>query len=136
MLHRIAIAVVALCLTPPARAGLEIWDTGKTSAEPLALAAIESKAGWTKIAETGEVKGDAVLSNGRISLVVQKSGRTELYSPTASRARVVLEGGGFGSIWHFDKITVVENGKGAVAVEVAGPARSGGVRATLRLKKG
>src|SRR5213078_3319023 len=122
MLHRIAVAVVALCLTPPARAGLEIWDTGKTSAEPLSLAAIESKAGWTKVAETAAIQGDAFLSNGRISLVVRKSGSAELYSPTASRARVVVLAPGYEGIWRFDKIAVVENGKGAVAVEVAGPA--------------
>jgi len=136
MLHRIAIAVVALCLTPPARAGLEVWDTGKASAEPLALAAIESKAGWTKIAETGEVKGDAVLSNGRITVVVRKSGAADLYSPNAARGRVLLLGANGEPLSRLDKISVTENSKGAVAVEIVGPSKGGAAAATLRLKKG
>src|SRR5947207_13126019 len=123
MLHRIAIAVVALCLTPPARAGLEIWDTGKASAEPLALAAIESKAGWTKAAESGPIKGDAVLSNGRITVVVRKSGAADLYSPAAARARLILQGQNGEAVSRLDKITVTENSKGVIAVEIAGPAK-------------
>ncbi len=136
MLHRIAVAVVALCLTPPARAGLEIWDTGKTSAEPLSLAAIESKAGWTKVAETAAIQGDAVLSNGRMTVVIRKSGAADLYSPRAARARVLLQGANGEAVPRLDKITVSENSKGAVAVEVIGPTKGGTAAATLRLKKG
>jgi hypothetical protein len=136
MLHRIAVAVVALCLTPPARAGLELWDTGKPSAEPLSPAAIESKAGWTKAAESGAIQGDAVLSNGRFSVVVRKSGAADLYSPAAARARVILQGLGGAAVSRLDKITVTENSKGAVAVEIVGPAKGGTAAATLRLKKG
>jgi hypothetical protein len=136
MLHRIAIAVAALCLTPPARAGLEIWDTGKASAEPLALSAIESKAGWTKVAESAPVQGDAVLTNGRLTVVVRKGGAADLYSPAAPRARVVLQGAGGEPVSRLDRIAVTENSKGAIAVEIAGPAKGGTAAATLRLKKG
>jgi len=136
MLHRIAIAVVALCLTPPARAGLEIWDTGKASAEPLTVAAIESKAGWTKAAESGPIKGDAVLSNGRMTVVIRKSGAAELYSPAAARARLILQGQDGEAVSRLDTITVTENSKGAVAVEIVGPAKGGTAAAKLRLKKG
>src|SRR5688572_12244472 len=136
MLHRIAIAVVALVLTPPARAGLELWDTGKTSSEPLTTAAIESKAGWTKVTETGAIQGDAVLTNGRLSVVVRKGGAADVYSPAAARARVVLQGAGGESVSRLDKITVLENSKGAIAVEIAGPTKGGTAAATLRLKKG
>src|SRR5882757_7236310 len=87
MLHRIAVAAVLLALTPPARAGLEIWDTGKASAEALAPAAIEAKAGWTKMADPGAVKGDAVLMNGRLTAVIRRSGATELYGTGAARAK-------------------------------------------------
>jgi len=136
MLHRIAIALVALCLTPPARAGLEIWDTGKASAEPLAVAALESKGGWTKVAEPGAIQGDAVLTNGRLTVVVRKSGGADLYSPSAARARVALQGADGGTVPRLDRISVTENSKGAVAVEIAGPAKGGTASATLRLKKG
>ena len=136
MLHRLAAAIVALCLTPPARAGLEIWDTGKASAEPLPLSAIESKAGWTKAGEPGPIRGDAVLTNGRIWVVVRKSGAADLYSSTAARARVLLEGVGGDPVSRLDRITVTESSKGAVAVEIVGAAKGGPAAATLRLKKG
>jgi hypothetical protein len=136
MLHRIAVAVVALCLMPPARAGLELWDTGRASAEPLTLAAIESKAGWTKAGEPGPIRGDAVLTNGRISVVVRKSGAADLYSSTAARARVLLEGAGGDPVSRLDRISVTESSKGAVAVEIVGPSKNGTAAATLRLKKG
>ena len=136
MLHRIAVAVVALCLTPPARAGLEIWDTGKASAEPLALSALESKAGWTKAAESGPIRGDAVLSNGRMTVVIRKSGAAELYSPAAARARVILEGADGEAVSSLDKITVTETANGAVAIQIVGPAKGGTATATLQLKKG
>jgi hypothetical protein len=136
MLYRFAVAVLALCLTPPARAGLEIWDTGKASAEPLPLAALESKAGWSKAAESGPIQGDAVLSNGRIWVVVRKSGVADLYSPRAARARVLLEGADGELLSRLDKITVTENSRGAVTVEIVGPTKGGTAAATLRLKKG
>src|ERR1051325_10165735 len=121
MLHRIAIAV-ALCLLPPARAGLEIWDTGTTSAQPLTPAAIDAKAGWTKVAETGSIKGDAVLSNGRLTVVVRRNGTADLYSPAAARARLLLQGANGDAVARLDKIVVAENAKGAIAVEIAGSA--------------
>jgi hypothetical protein len=137
MLHRLAVVVLALTLTPTARPGLELWDTGKPSAEALAPAAIEAKAGWTKVSsETGAIKGDAVLLNGRISVVVRKSGATDLYSPTAARARVLLQGASGDAVSKFDKIAVTENSKGAVAVEIAGPSKAGTANAKLKLKKG
>jgi hypothetical protein len=130
MLQRLAIAV-ALCLMPPTRAGLELWDTGQASAEPLTPAAIESKAGWTKVAETGAIRGDAVLSNGRLTVVVRRNGSADLYSPAAARARVVLQGANGEAVSRLERIVVAENSKGAVAVAMAGTAS-----ATLRLKKG
>jgi len=133
MLHRIAAAVLVLALTPPARAGLEIWDTNKPSTDALALAAIEAKAGWTKVtAETGAIKGDAVLSNGRLTAVIRRSGGTDLYSATAARARVLLQGAGGETVSKLDKISVTENSKGAIAVEISG----GKATAKMKLKKG
>ncbi|MBI3856572.1 MAG: hypothetical protein HY293_12865 [Planctomycetes bacterium] len=132
MLHRIAVVVLAVALTPPARPGLEIWDTGKPSAEALAPAALEAKTGWTKVtAETGPIKGDAVLMNGRLSAVVRRNGGTDLYG-ASSRTHVLLQSANGEAVTKLDRITVVENAKGAVAVEIKG----GPATATLRLKKG
>jgi len=132
MLSRLTLAFVAL-LVPPARAGLELWDTGKPSADPLPIAALEAKAGWTKVsAETGPIKGDAVLSNGKIIVVVRRAGSADLYSTTAARARVFLQTADGKTLAKFDKIAVTENSKGALALEVAGPSAA----ATLKLKKG
>lgn len=126
-MHRIAAVILALVLTPPARAGLELWDTGKSSTEPLAPAAIEAKAGWTKVAVAGPLKGDAVLTNGRVTAVIRRSGGTDLYSATASRARLAVNAAA-----RLDKIAATELSKGAIAVEIQG----GGAAATLKLKKG
>ncbi|RPH35436.1 MAG: hypothetical protein EHM91_17235, partial [Planctomycetota bacterium] len=123
---RIAL-ILALALTPPARAGLEVWDTGKASAEAYSAAAVEAKSGWTKLAEPGAVQGDAVLTNGRITAVIRRNGGTDLYSATAARARIAVNG-----VARLDKIAVAELSKGAIAIEIQG----GGASATLKLKKG
>src|SRR5436190_558329 len=58
---RIAL-VLALVLTPLPRPGLEIWDTGKPSADPLAPAAIEVKIqGGGATATLRLKKGDPAL---------------------------------------------------------------------------
>jgi len=128
---RIAL-MLALVLSPLTRPGLEIWDTGKPSAEPLAPAALEAKAGWTKVADAGVVKGDAVLTNGRLTAVLRRNGGTDVYGAGAARARVVLQGANGSSITKLDRIAVTELSKGAIAVEIQG----GGATATLKLKKG
>ncbi|MBV8879602.1 MAG: hypothetical protein JO332_06560 [Planctomycetaceae bacterium] len=132
MLSRLALAFVAL-LVPPARAGLELWDTGSASADPLPVAALEAKAGWTKVsAESGPLKGDAVLSNGKITVVVRKAGSADLYSPAAARARVFLQTADGKTLPKFDKIAVTENSRGAIALEAGGATAA----VTLKLKKG
>jgi len=79
MLSRLSLVFVALLL-PPSRAGLELWDTGRPSAEPIPIAAIEAKAGWTRVGpDGGPIKGDAVLSNGKITVVVRRAGSADLY---------------------------------------------------------
>jgi hypothetical protein len=128
---RIAL-VLALVLAPAARPGLEIWDTGKPSAEPLAPAALEARSGWTKVADAGAIKGDAVLTNGRLTAVIRRTGGTDLYGASDSRARVLLQGANGQPVARLDKIAVTEFSKGAIAVEIQG----GAAAATLKLKKG
>src|SRR5579863_3230740 len=135
MLHRLALAILAM-FVGPARPGLELWDTGSASAAPLSVEALEARTGWSKVtAETGPLRGDAVLSNGRLRVVVRRKGGADLYSPAALRTHVSVEAPGGEPMARLDRISVSENSRGAVAVEIAGPAGTGVATATLRLKK-
>src|SRR6185295_13713198 len=73
-------------------------------------------------------KGDAVVSNGRISLVIPKSGSgVEVRVGTATRAVLHLVG-----VAKIDKVAVAEYGKGGVTLDIGGK----GATAKLKLKKG
>ncbi|MBI3855235.1 MAG: hypothetical protein HY293_06055 [Planctomycetes bacterium] len=72
-------------------------------------------------------KGDAVVSNGRISLVVSKNGSAELRGGAVARAKLSLVG-----VAKFDRVALVEHGKGGAILEVGAK----GVSARLKLKKG
>jgi hypothetical protein len=119
----------------PARIALAVWDTGKAAVDPLAADVIERKDGWKPIAggETVDAfEGDAVISNGRVLAVARKHETgIEVYSlgleKPIFRARLLLTPGA-----GIDKITLSENGRGAVGLEVA--TKSGTAR--FRLKKG
>jgi hypothetical protein len=114
---------------------LAVWDTGKSSAEPLAPEAIERKSEWKPIAggETEHAfQGDAVVTNGRLLAVARKQGKgLELYSLGSGkpifRARLLLAPG-----TSLDRVTLTENGSAAVGLEVA--SQSGTAR--FRLKRG
>lgn len=82
-----------------------------------------------KMGETPALfKGDAVVSNGRITLVVPKSGTgAEIRVGTATRAVLHLSG-----VAKIDKVAVAEYGKGGVTLDIGGK----GASAKLRLKKG
>ena len=72
---------------------LDVWDTGKSSSQPLTPATLKKADGWTKLSRGGTetFKGDAVLSNGRLTAVFRKkSTGVELYGPSASCAVVRL----------------------------------------------
>src|SRR4051812_2496157 len=56
-------------------AGITVWDTGRPAAERLEPAALAGKNDWTAIPVgemAGSLKGDAVLSNGRIVAVLRR----------------------------------------------------------------
>jgi len=77
-------------------------------------------------------KGDAVVSNGRISLVVPKSGgAAELRSGETVRAKLRLVG-----VEKLDRIALVEHGKGGATLEIGGKGAKGAVTARLKVKKG
>ncbi|MBI3821565.1 MAG: hypothetical protein HY289_02685 [Planctomycetes bacterium] len=110
---------------------LAVWDTGKPSAEPLTPDAIGPKAGWTPVAdETAAFQGDAVIANSRILAVARKNAAgLELYSLGAGKPifRARLATGA-----NIERVTLAENGKAAVALEIATKA---GI-SRFRLKKG
>ena len=117
------------------RAALAAWDTGKASSKPLDPEALHKKSGWIPIA-TGATanafKGDAVISNGRLLAVARKEGRgVEVYSLGSGkpifRTRLLLTPGSDN-----DRLTLTENSRAAVGIEVA--SRPGTVR--FRLTKG
>src|SRR6185436_6932587 len=73
-------------------------------------------------------KGDASVSNGRITLVIPRSGgAAELRSGEIVRAKLSLVGAA-----KFDHVALIEHGKGAAAVEVSAQ----GATVRFKLKKG
>src|SRR5262249_34383982 len=84
--------------TEQIRPALAVWDTGTSSAEPLAPETIERRSGWRLIA-TGETaqrfEGDVVIANRSGLAVARRQGTgVELYSLGSGkpvfRARLVL----------------------------------------------
>jgi hypothetical protein len=136
------LALSAQALAQQPRTDLAAWDTGKTSAEPLAPAALTARQGWTTLdKETPALQGDAVISNGRLTAVVRRNGSMELYAlpegKPVQRARIALLAAGGDALAKIDKLALVEVAKGAIAIEVEGQtAKNVPVSVKLRLKKG
>jgi len=104
--------------------GLSAWDTGKSSTTPLNL---EVHNGWTAVEEAGAFKGDAVLSNGRVSAVFRReSGAVEL-----GPVRFLLAGA-----TRLTKATLTENGKTSATIEATWKTSKGDATAKFRLKRG
>jgi hypothetical protein len=145
-MHRVFVGL--LLLAAPAfpqegkTRGLAAWDTGKSSAEALAPAALAAKQGWTALEkDTPVLKGDAVLTNGRISVVVRRNGSTEIYAMpeagTVQRTRITLLAASGDPVAKLDKLALAEVAKGSLTLEIAGKTSKGAaVAAKLRLKKG
>ncbi len=77
-------------------------------------------------------KGNATVSNGRISLVVPKgAAAAELRGGSVTRARLRLVG-----VETLDRVALVEHGKGAATLEIGGTSPKGSVSAKIKLKKG
>src|SRR5579859_909662 len=77
-------------------------------------------------------KSDASVSNGRITLVVPKSGTgAELRVGAATRAVLHLSG-----VAKLDHVAIVESGKGSATLEIGGKGPKGAASARLKVKKG
>jgi hypothetical protein len=127
------------------RAALTVWDSGSPSAESLAAGALTARNGWTPIAapQTAEsFKGDAVLSNGRITAVLRRQGSAlEVYSEGTEspiqRLRLLPLTASSQPIAHLDSVKLVENSRSVACLEVAGKTEQGEpVAAKFRLKRG
>jgi hypothetical protein len=126
------------------RTALTVWDTGSASAEALAPAALAAREGWTPVTATTPtpIKGDAVLSNGRIEVVVRGlAGTLDVYVPEASgpvaRLHLQLLAPGGQALARFEQLSLVENTKSSAAVEVTGKTAEGeAAAAKFRIKRG
>jgi hypothetical protein len=118
--------VILTALSPQEGApkGIAAWDTGKSSSTPLDPA---SRAGWTVVAEGAAFKGDAVLSNGRITAVFRKEGG----AVEMGRVRISLAGA-----TKLARATLVEAGKTSATVEATYKTDKGEATAKFRLKRG
>ncbi len=89
--------------------------------------------GWTALEkDTPALKGDAVISNGRLTAVIRRNGSIELYATaegrSVQRAKVALSAAGGDPVAKFDKLALVEVTKGTIAVEVLPPLRRGAAK--------
>jgi len=109
--------------TPLAR----LFDTGVSSASPLANEAVAKRAGWQVVPEDNvahQFAGDAVFMNDKLAVVLRKQGRgAEVYSKAANgfkrRATVGHAGSADSGLDTFDSLKIIENNSGAVMVEAA-----------------
>ncbi len=114
---------------PAADAGVRLFDTGATSADPLSSAALSQRSGWTQLPEdqvSHEFAGDIVFQNNRVAVVLRRGAHgAELYSAGAEgwKPRAVLVPVGQGATdpakTQLSSVKVVENNPGLVKVEAA-----------------
>jgi hypothetical protein len=124
---------------------IAVWDTGKQSEKPITPDALAARDGWTQVPvnETlDSFKGDAVVSNGRITLVVRKGvAALEIHSTGAARpaerCRLLLLDANGDPATNLKHAKLVENAKGAASLEVSyQTAKQAEVVAKFRIKRG
>jgi len=115
---------LALTLILLAQSGISAWDTGKASTAPLNL---ESRGGWSALSEGADVKGDAVVTNGRITAVFRReSGAVEM-----GPVRLLLAGA-----TKLVRAKVLEVGKASATVEATYKTSKGDATAKFKIKRG
>jgi hypothetical protein len=124
---KLFLPVLLLAVLPPqegAPKGPGIWDTGKASPTPIDPA---SRNGWTAVAEGASFRGDAVLSNGRISAVFRReSGAVEM-----GRVKFSLAGA-----TKLVRASLVEGGRTSATIEATYRTDQGEATAKFRMKRG
>ncbi len=127
------------------RSGITVWDTGQPSTDALAPAALAGKNDWAAIppGETAaSLKGDAVLSNGRIVAVLRKQdAAVEVHAVERSNAvvrlRLRLMTAAGEPAARLERMAVVENTRGGACLEATFQTAKGApVTAKFRIKRG
>jgi hypothetical protein len=128
-----------------ARTGIIVWDTGQPSTDALAPAALAGKNDWTVIPTektADSFKGDAVLSNGKIAAVLRKQDSTvEVHAVkpdgAAARLRLRLQTAAGEPAARFERVALVENGRGSACLEASFKTAKGAeVAGKFRIKRG
>ncbi len=125
-----------------APAAMAVWDTVKPSAQAYDAAALAGHAGWSVVARDQALpgfKGDAVVSNGRVTLVIRRQGDgVELHAAAGElRARLVLQGAKASPTARPDRLALPENSRAGSLLDVSFKTGAGeAVAAKLRLKRG
>ena len=135
MIAILSLVILSAIPTAVQTQNLSVWDTRTSSAKPLAPAALKRTDGWTRIdrGDATAFKGDAVLSNGRLTAVFCKKGSgVELYTPAASRAVLRLLDSRGKPATRLRRLKITDHNRGAVRVEAA----YGSVTAQFRIKRG
>lgn len=105
-------------------AGVSLFDTGARSAEPLTGDALAKREGWTQLPEDDTkhaFKGDAVLMNNRLALVLRGKGAgAELYSiePGHIVKRSILRPA-TNDVLELAGIRIIENNPGSSSIEAS-----------------
>ena len=131
----------------PARpkSGITVWDTGRPAAEALAPTALAGENDWTAIPlgqQAQPVKGDAVLSNGRIVAVVRKQDSAVEFSAVnhgaaVPRVRLRLMTAAGEPAATLKRMAVVENTRAAACVEATFETAKGvEIAGRFRIKRG
>ncbi len=129
---------------PKTPAGIAVWDTGKPSADMLDPIALAGKNDWSAFAAgaTGDLKGDAVLSNGRIVAVLRRQdGAVAVHAvrPDGAVYRLTLHlrTASGEPVDRIERIALIENGKGSACLEASCKTAKGTVvAAKFRIKRG
>ncbi len=136
--------VLIWVLFAPQAAGLSAWDTAGPSATPLTPGALSERSGWAPIPRDQTLpsfKGDAVLTNGRLVLVVRREATgPEVYTTgpggAVSRAVLRIADAGGDAASRLERASLVENARGAACLEAAWKTSKGiEVVARFRLKR-
>ena len=129
-----------------ADAGVRLFDTGATSADPLSPAALSQRSGWTQLPEDQvkhEFTGDVVFQNNHVAVALRRGAHgAEVYSAGVGgwKPRAVLIPVGQGATdsgkTQFSSARIVENNLGGVTVEAAFQAQGRPLAVRYELKMG
>ncbi|MDP7015818.1 MAG: hypothetical protein QGG36_08465, partial [Pirellulaceae bacterium] len=127
-----------------ARTAIAVWDTGRPAAAALAPAAIAGENDWSRIPlgkPADSFQGDAILSNGRIAVVLRKLDRAvEVYSlkPSGAVARLRLQLlSATEAADRLEQIALVERNRSSARLEVTFRTAEGAkIVSRFRLKRG